>query len=74
MENAFIINSSVGPFTLREALHQKTAQVRAITGCLLMLNHELPTDMLYHVLWAVDSYLEQIDQLHEAIDNISIRH
>lgn len=74
MNNAFVVNSEMSLPILKEALYQRTAQARAITGCLLMLSQELSTDMLYDALWAVDTYLEQIYQLQEVIDSKSNKH
>jgi hypothetical protein len=66
--NNLSIETSASTLFIKEALYQRVAQVRAITSCLLLAVKDLSPDLLYDAIWAIDSYLEEIDQLQLALD------
>lgn len=68
MENVFIVNPTSTFLALQESIQQKVAQAKAITECLLLGHHELPPGVIYDAIWAVNSCIEQVEQLVEAIN------
>jgi hypothetical protein len=60
--NLFQFNENLNAPILREAIYSRIARARAITMCLLSLdaNQPLEPQALHDVIWAVDSYLEDL--------------
>ena len=51
----------------------KTAQAKAITECVMLavMHKELEDNSLFNVVWAIDSYLEQIKELQQLLEATS---
>ena len=72
--NLFQFNENLNAPILREAIYSRIASARAITTCLLSLddNQPLKSQALHDVIWAIDSYLEDLllfyDKLNEIVN------
>lgn len=71
MKNAFILNPTANTHIIKDSLYEKTAQARAIASCILLVSDQLQGSALHDIIWAIDSYLEQIDQLQTQLENIA---
>lgn len=69
MKNVFIVNPTSTFLALQESIQQKIAQAKAITECLLLNNPELPANVIYDAIWAVNSCIEQVEQLIEVLNS-----
>ncbi len=72
MDNTFILNTSIDSLGIKDAIHERLTKAQAITSCLLANcgeEAELPYMCIYGVIWAVDSYLEELDCLFAKLDN-----
>lgn len=70
MDNTFILNPSVNTMDIKDAIDERLTKAQAITSCLLANNggsSELPYSEIYAVVWAVDSLLEELQQLLEKL-------
>jgi hypothetical protein len=73
MDNTFIFNPSIGSLGIKDSIYERLTKAQAITSCLLANNDgeaELPYTCIYGAIWAVDSYLEELDCLFTKLDNI----
>ena len=70
MKNAFILDPSTPIDSIADVLYEKTAQAKAITECVMLaiMNKELENNSLFNVIWAIDSYLEQIKELQQFLE------
>ncbi len=68
--NIFVVNTLVSNPILKNALHDKIFQIKALVECIRLAatTHELTDGLIYDVIWAIDSDLEQVIQLQESID------
>ena len=73
MKNAFILDPSVPIDSIVDTLYEKTAQAKAITECVMLavMHKELENNSLFNVVWAIDSYLEQIKELQQLLEATS---
>jgi hypothetical protein len=63
MKSAFIVNPAISTEQIQESIYQKMTQARGISGCLLVTNREIDPAARYGIIWALDSLLEEIDNL-----------
>ena len=70
MEHAFILNPLANPAYLKDALYEKTAQVKAMATCLLLASDQLDGSLLYDAIWAVTGHIDQIEQLQTCLKEV----
>lgn len=70
MKKLFSLDPTASRDMILITLYEKIAQVKAIVECLLLaiLSKELENQLLYDAVRVVDSYLEQIEDLHARLE------
>ena len=76
MENLFILNPNSSCLDLKDALYVKIQKSKAVLTCIMFAVQfirgevELDNNTLYHALWAVDDYLEELGLLFEQLKKL----
>jgi hypothetical protein len=74
MENLSSHNTSLSSIDIKDAIFSKMQQSKAIITCVMFATEFIRDDMrlgnatLYHALWAVDHYLEELGLLLEQLE------
>ena len=73
MENLFVLNPKSTNLNIQDAIYSKIQKSKAILTCAMFAAEfirdgmELDNHTFYHVLWAIDDCLEEIDLLFEQL-------
>lgn len=66
MDKIFILNpSQIDTSKLHNAVHERITKAKAITNFILAYDDCIVKPTLYDLIWAVDSYLAELDCLNE---------
>lgn len=68
----FKFKENANTLALKEEIYSRIAKAKAITTCILSLsdNHELKSQSLHDIIWAVDGYLEDLMSYYDKLDEM----
>lgn len=78
MENLFVSAHDHTSMAIRDAIYSKIQQSKAILTCIMYSTKfvrsdiELDQTTLYHALWAVEDYLEELDSLFQELEKLKL--
>jgi hypothetical protein len=72
MQDVFILDANADPINIKDSIHSRINKAKAITTSVMFaLDHlngaSSDRCTLYHALWAIDGYLEQLDKLFQQL-------
>jgi len=73
MDNIFTLNPSITPLEVKDAIDERLIKARAIANCLLSQDnayHEPSYSALHGAIWAIDDYLDEIEQLGNRLNKM----
>lgn len=71
MDNIFILKPSIVTLEIKAAINERLMKARAIASCLLSQDyscHEPSNNALHGAVWAIDDYLNEIEELENQLN------
>lgn len=66
MDRTFILNKAIRAPIVHNAIYERISKAKAITS-LLLASDSLVQATIYDLVWAIDSYLEELSSLQERL-------
>lgn len=76
MEQQSIHTPSPDIFTIKDQIHEKITKAKSVLTCIMFATEfvhnevEIDNHTIYHALWSVDDYLEELDILFQRLERV----